>query len=202
MSQVDLNSFNAVTVLARPGDPYVMPDGKMYQEEFREVKADYSVPTVEPSRFRASVQRTLRELPAPPEMVRAISCVFMFTVLGVQDREIRQALNIDAEQLRHIRNHAGYKECFDLVMREFININSDLLDARLAGYAHSALTSVAQVAFQGREEKTRLKAADSLLDRGDVGIRKGVNGKGNASGNSLRIVIYKDENKVDVEIPH
>lgn len=197
---IDLNSFSVMPVLARPGDPYVMPDGKMYQEEFRDIRADYSVPTVEPSRFKSSVQRTLKELPAPPEMVRAISCVFMFTVLGVQDREICHALGIDKEKLRMIRTHLAYKECFDLVMREFININSGLLEARLAGYAHNALTSVAQVAFQGKEEKTRLKAADSLLDRGDVGIRK--NGaKGNVTGNSLRIVFYKDDAKVDVEIP-
>lgn len=197
---VDLNAFAVMPVLARPGDPYVMPDGKMYQEEFREIKADYSTPTVDPSRFRSSTQRALNELPAPSEMVRAIACVFMFTVLGVQDREIRSALSIDAAQLRKIRGHLAYKECFDLVMREFININSDLLEARLAGYAHSALTSVAQVAFQGREEKTRLKAADSLLDRGDVGIRKNA-GKNGVAGNSLRIVFYKDDAKVGVEIP-
>jgi len=199
--KIDLNKFSVMPVLARPGDPYVMPDGKMYQEEFREIRADYSTPTVDPGRFRASVQRTLKELPAPPDMVRAISCVFMFTVMGVQDREICQALEIDKAKLKTIRTHQAYKECFDLVMREFINVNSDLLDARLAGYAHSALTSVAQVAFQGREERTRLKAADSLLDRGDVGVRKNVK-NGNASGNSLRIVFYKDDAKVDVEIPH
>lgn len=197
---IDMNSFAVMPVLARPGDPYVMADGKMFQEEFRDIKADYSVPTVEPSRFKSTVQRALSELPAPPDMIRAVSCVFMFTVLGVQDREICQALGIDKAKLKVIRTHLAYKECFDLVMREFININSDLLEARLAGYAHNALTSVAQVAFQGKEEKTRLKAADSLLDRGDVGIRKNA-GKSNVNGNSLRIVFYKDEAKVDVEIP-
>lgn len=185
--------------LAQVGDPYVTRDGRIIQPELHDLSVDDTVPSMEPKQFTASKQRSLKELPAPPKTMTGIACVFMFTTLGVQDREICEALKITREELDKIRALPAYADSFDIVMREFINVNSKILEARVSGYAHNALTTVAEVAFTGKDERNRLRASTDLLDRGGVGVKKN-DANTVADGNSLRIVIHKAGETVGVEI--
>jgi hypothetical protein len=74
------------------------------------------------------------------------------------------------------------------------------MTARLAGYSHNALSSVAYLAFNSEDEKLRFRASDKLLDRAGIGVQP--NGaKGGAGGkNDFRIVYVNGDAKVDVSI--
>jgi hypothetical protein len=124
----------------------------------------------------------------------------MYTMLGVGDREIADALGIDVRRVEDVRAHSAYKECFDTVVDTFINKNSDLLAARIAAYSHSALDVVGHLAMHGQKEETQLRASTDLLDRA------GVKAKDNAERNSmnnrseLRIIVVDGKKDVSVDV--
>ena len=109
------------------------------------------------SDYKPKRRRTVKDLPAPVATLNAVACVFMYTTLGLGDREIADTLNITTKQLKDVRGHPAYAECFDAITAEFININSDLINARIAAYSHDALTEIANIALNGKEEKNRLR---------------------------------------------
>lgn len=188
--------------LAHYGDPYVTVGGKIIQPETLDAKEDVTKTTASKA-YKSKAKRTIKELPAQPNVLRGISCVFVYTVLGLSDREIGELLGITIANVRDVRKHAGYTEVFDIVSKEFISANSSLLESRIASYANDALTNVHQIAQHGVKEDTKLRANIDLLDRG--GIRpKDVEGRRNQQGAELRIIISKGDalevNGVNVDI--
>jgi hypothetical protein len=193
-----------VAGLPLPGDPLILPDGrKILPDELpgsARVETDAVLgSSMDHRTFRPVKKRTIHELPAPKLMLNAISCVLMYTILGLSDREICELLEIKAGELNKVRNHAGYAECFDTITEEFINANSKLIHARLAAYSNEALTTVANIAT-GKEPKvkpdTKLRAADSILDRAGIGNRSDRDGISVSS--RLQIVISDGEKDVTV----
>lgn len=185
--------------LARPGDPYITPGGVEVQPE--KTAFDKEQPKLTAKNFKPQQRRTVNDLPAPPNVMNGVGAVFAYTVLGVGDREICDVLKITTAQLKSLRNHTAYAEFFDIVSSEFINANSELITARIAAYSHAALTTVADVAFNDPKAKseTRLKAADSLLDRGGFAAKENIL-RGKTGVNDLRIVLIKDDAQVSVDI--
>lgn len=186
--------------LARPGDPYVDSRGNVYQAEVagheKEAKASGEL---SPKTFKPSKKRTMNEMPAPVTVINGVACVFMYTLMGVGDREIADGLGITAAELKHIRNHTAYDECFNAIANEFINVNSDLIQARIAAYGHEALTSVANIAMHGKKDGDKLKASADLLDRGGFGPRENLL-RGSMGKNDLRIVVVDGDKQVNVTI--
>lgn len=186
--------------LARLGDPYVTAGGRVYQPEKNRIDPLEYQPKLNAENFRPQKRRTVNELPAPPNVMNGVGAVFAYTVLGVGDREICDVLKINTKQLKELRAHTAYGEFFDAVANEFISANSDLIVARLAAYSHDALTTVADVAFNpNAKSETRLKAADSLLDRGGFAAKENIL-RGSAGKNDLRIVIVEGNSQVGVDI--
>lgn len=185
--------------LARPGDPYVTPGGKIIEPE--KTAFDKEQMKLTPRSFKPHKRRTVNELPAPVNVMNGVAAVFAYTVMGVGDREICDVLNITSAQMKSLRAHTAYAEFFEIVSNEFINANSDLITARIAAYSHDALSTVAHVAFEDPKAKseTRLKAADSLLDRGGFAAKENIL-RGAAGKNDLRIVVVRDDAQVSVDI--
>src|SRR5258706_11192550 len=154
--------------LARPGDPLITETGMIVYEDSPVDKARQQQHTVNASNFAPKKKRNLKELPGPVSLINAIACVFMYTTLGVGDREIMDALKITSIELKQIKTHSAYDECFEIVTSAFIDANSDLLSSRIASYSHMALTSVAELARGGKKEETRMRASADLLDRAGV----------------------------------
>lgn len=183
------------TALARVGDPLITETGEKVEPDGyangRRLKVEPPPMVLDAASYRPTKKRTLKEMPADVPLINGIGAIFMYTMLGVGDREIAEALKITVEELTDVRNHGAYKECFDLVVQEFINKNSDLLSARIAAYSHSALEVVGSLAVSGKKEETKLRASIDLLDRAGVKA-KDVEAKNaqNRSG-ELRIVIVE-----------
>jgi hypothetical protein len=192
------------TALARVGDPLITDKGaKIHPEGYvngRPLPKEKPSLVLDAITFRPIKKRNLKELPAEVGTINGISAVFMYTMLGVGDREIADALGIDVRRVEDVRAHSAYKECFDTVVDTFINKNSDLLAARIAAYSHSALDVVGHLAMHGQKEETQLRASTDLLDRA------GVKAKDNAERNSmnnrseLRIIVVDGKKDVSVDV--
>jgi UDP-N-acetylmuramyl pentapeptide synthase len=186
--------------LARPGDPYVAPDKSIIEPEPLSRTPAIDVNTkIEPKDFKPNARRTLKDLPADVRMVNACSCIFMYTLMGIGDRQISEALKISITQVHQIREHSAYAECFNLVVGEFINANSDHIQARIAAYSHGALSQTAKIAFMGEKENNKLKASLELLNMAGFS-KKDVAGKGDALMNELRIIMVEGEGTVNVNV--
>lgn len=191
------------TALARVGDPLITDTGQKIDPEGyiagKPVKVEPPALVLDAETFRPNKKRTLRELPAEASLINGVGAIFMYTMLGVGDREIAEAMKITVMQIEEVRKHSAYKECFDIVVDGFINKNSDLLAARVAAYSHSALDVVGTIAMEGKKEESRLRASIDLLDR--AGVKpKDVAARNEANrGNELRIVIVKQDDKTNLE---
>jgi hypothetical protein len=193
------------TALARVGDPLVGPDGrKIDPEGYIGGKPVPKSPSLilEAAEFRPLHKRNLKDLPAEVGTINGVAAVFMYTMLGVGDREIADALRVDVARVEEVRQHTAYRECFDIIVGTFINKNSDLLAARIAAYSHSALDKVGDLSVNATKEETALRASIDLLDR--AGVRpKDVEQKGSITKNELRIIVVdgaKDNVTVNVNM--
>lgn len=184
--------------LAQPGDPYVHALKGVINEDERE---DVKLPAIKAQavEYRPTKKRTLKELPAPVNVLNGIACVFMYTVIGLGDREIAEALKITLEQLRKIRAHTGYAECFEAVTSEFISVNSTMIQARLAAMAPTALENIFQIAQGAKHENVKLRANQDIMGRGGFD-NKDQQGKAGMNRGDLRIVIVAKESEVDVHV--
>lgn len=208
-------------MLARHGDPLVLPDGQIIDPETdldepnpseteAEIEARSALSAgnnaarallqqVNPADFRPTTRRSMRELPAPTGVMNAVSVVFVGTLLGLGDRELAENLRITIEQLQEIRQHTAYNEVFETILTELLNTNSDLIQSRLAAYSHNALTQIHQISSIGKQETNRLRASQDILDR--AGHRpKDSNARNNPGSNTLRIVYTDDQKQTRVEV--
>lgn len=186
--------------LARPGDPYVAPDRTIVPPEPLSRTPAVDVDTrIDPKNFKPNARRTLKDLPADVRMVNACACIFMYTLMGIGDRQISEALKISITQVQQIRDHSAYAECFNLIVGEFVNANSDHIQARLAAYSHGAVSQIAAIAFNGEKENNKLKASNDLLTYAGFN-KKDLNNKGDSLMNELRIVFIENEGNVNVNV--
>lgn len=186
--------------LARPGDPYVTADGRVFHEEgvihpYKDKNGKVDTSAID---FKPSKRRAVKELPAPVKIFNGVACVFVYTMMGVSEFDIAIALGITIENVKDIKKHAAYRETFDCVVGEFINVNSNLLQARIAAYGHEALTGLAHIAINGKAEANQLRANIDLLDRG--GHSKKMDAGKSMGMGELRIVILDKQSKVEVEL--
>lgn len=188
------------TGLALPGDPLVLASGEIV-EPVKDPEPDPAPinKMINPKDFRPSRRRSVKELPASVGVVNACSAVFMYTFLGLTDREIADCLRITSIEVNEVRQMPAYTELFETVLRELINSSSELLEARIAAYSHHAVGTVAALSRNAKHEMVKLKASQDLLDRGGVRI-KGAEERKNLNVSELRIVMIDDEKKVEVNI--
>jgi len=183
--------------LAKWGDPLVNPDGSIVPPDHIKGGVDEALPKLDVKEYKPKRRRTVKDLPAPVPTLNAVACVFMYTTLGLGDREIADTLNISVKQLKDVRSHPAYAECFEAITSEFISINSDLINARIAAYSHDALTEIANIALNGKEEKNRLRGSTYLMNAGGYGDK--TNMGNSAAKNDLRIVIIAKDQDVRIE---
>jgi hypothetical protein len=179
--------------LAKPGDPLITEQGIAIPPDRDGIDLTVQDDQINVKAFKAKKQRSAKDLPAPPPMMKAVACVFMLSVLGLTERETADVLGLNLGDVKSVKASQTYVECFNEVVQELINANSEMLAARLAAYANGAVTNIAQIAKDGKKEETRLRANMDIADRAGVGVQKGVNI--GIAGNGLRIQIIDSGSK-------
>lgn len=190
------------TGLARPGDPLITSRGDILEPNVKPpVKGakTFEQQIIDPSEYRPTKKRNIKELPAAPNVINGVAAVFMYTLLGVGDREIADTLKVTVEQITDLRKHSAYGECFQAIHEEFINASSDLLTSRIAAYSHTALKTVGHLVEHGKKEEVKLRASMDMLDR--AGVRpKDQEQRQQMTRNDLRIIVVDGEKNTDVEL--
>ena len=186
--------------LARPGDPYVGPDQTPIPPEplSRTPVPDVNA-TIDPETFKPMSRRTMKDMSAAPMQLNAIACIFMYTMVGISDREIASTLNISISEVKQVRAIPAYAECFNMVVGEFINANSDHIQSRIAAYGHGALSQVAHTAFYAQKESLKYRASETLLAMGGH-AKNNKNGDRSDAMNELRIVVMENDGSVNVNV--
>jgi hypothetical protein len=149
---------------------------------------------VDPVTFRGRYRKNIDELPAAPNIMTAIGAVMLYTMYGVGDREIANALKCTVIDVEEIRAHPAYGDYLELVGAEIISAESDNLTHRLAAYTHGALDTIAHVSRNGKLENNRLRASIDIMDRGGF-APKAVAEKQVSLKNVLRIQVMDDNGK-------
>jgi hypothetical protein len=187
--------------LARPGDPYVGPDQRVLTPEpiSRTPAIDLDA-KVDPAQLKSSQRRVFKDLPTTVNNLNGIACIFMFTMLGISDREMASALKITIGEVRQVRSMPAYDEVVNMVISEFINANSDSIQSRLAAYMHGAVSQVARIAFTGTKESNVLRASQDILDRGGLSKKDAMTRGNDSLTNELCIKIIKGDQQVNVSL--
>lgn len=191
------------TSLARPGDPLIASNGAKVEPENKPTKKQAQAlkidGVIDAALYRPNKRRILKELPAAPPVISGIGAVFMFTMMGVGDREIADTLGTTVEHINELRSHPAYSECFENILAEFINANSTLITSRIASYAQTAIETVGTLATHAKKEETKLAASKDILDR--AGVRpKDQEHRAAMSVNDLRIIIVDGNRSSDLEV--
>lgn len=197
--------------LARPGDPLVSRNGVLVDPVLpRSAKVLDNLPapigapknntSIDPISFRANRRRNIKDLPAPTNIINGVAALFMYTVLGVGEREIADTLGITTMQLDELRQHTAFGECFNTVIDELISANSDAIQARIASYATKAVDNIFNIAENAEKDETKLRANQDLADRAGIGAKQMAEKKSALQGSSLRIVILDEDKEVSVNL--
>lgn len=188
-----------VPKLARPGDPLITGLGQRVKADKRKTDVEKDQPEITAKTFKSSRQRTLAELPATPQVINGCAIVIMYSIMGLGDREIAMAAKIKHDEVLAVKQHPAYEECFEIIAKEFVNANSELLAARVASYAHDAVTKIADISANGKQESNALRASMHLHDAA-TGTKGGMQG-GSNHVNELRIIVVEgDRTPVDIEM--
>lgn len=181
--------------LAKPGDPLVTSRGVSLLPDRRptEDEHEYEDVPISINNFKATKQRSLKDLPAAVRDMRGIACVLVLTLLGVGDREIADGLGITLGELKSVRAHQGYDECMGMIVEELININSSNLAARIAAMSQKAMGQVFDIAMFAKKDETKLAANKDILDRSGAGVKE-LNAKRGLTDRALHIVMIDDDN--------
>lgn len=184
--------------LARVGDPLVLADGRVIEPipagGVKVEKVD-----ARPHDYKATKRRNIADLSAKPAVLNGIGVVLVYTLLGVGDREIAEALRIHVNKVKEVRKHPTYTEIFSLIQDEYINANSELIQARIASYGSTAVDTAADVMMDAKgKAPVRLKAAEDFVEWG--GYSKSNNVKGGAGMEALRILVTKGDDKTEISI--
>lgn len=149
--------------------------------------------------YRPRTVRNLKDLPAEGNLMKGLSVIFVLTLLGISDNDICAELKVTREELDVLRKGRGYKETFEMVLSELINVNSQAMVGRLTAYSNHALQELVNISFNSKKEGVRMSGVKDILDRAGVG-KAFMSEHEKRAANELRIVIEKaDEAQVKFE---
>lgn len=116
------------------------------------------------SRLVIAVQRRLRDLPENTKTMNGIAAVLGYTLFGLSDDDIAEAIGTTAERIQSIRSMPSYQ----LLRSDAITnvISAEQADVRELFVKHSrkAVNTVVE-GMSAKRTSDRLKAAGDILDR-------------------------------------
>lgn len=186
--------------LAKPGDPLVNQRGEQLTEERDNAPSAVEIKTItEPKDYKPAHRTVLKELPAPVKAMNLVAVIFMYTLYGIGDNELSEAIGISIDDIIKVRETRAYGETFDTMMKEFISANSEFMECRIAAYSGGALSKVASLSQNGKKEETQLAASRDILDRGGFRPQDQLS-KSQSPMNELRITITNTSENIEADI--
>jgi hypothetical protein len=204
--------MSGIIELADEGDPYVDTRGNIIQEKRVE---DKDLQPIEDKRkilpafsqFSVVKETTLDNLPEPDKQQQSvIAAVIGLRLLGLDTVTIADVMGASLPQIQSIVKLPATQVTFEKLYQNVINVNSDLIQGRVASHMHRAVDTVVDLMNDiDTRDDVRLKAAQDILDRGGTNADQFFNDEvqSNQSDDELLITITNEkdkESKVTVDI--
>jgi hypothetical protein len=155
--------------LAEPNSPLVLADGTKIDPStgnvVRERRDFYEVPSnTQAQKIVARVNRSIVDLPAPPEKMNYISLVIMYKLMGLNDKDVALATKTTLEQVENVQTLSIYDDCLAQIRDAVVQHEGESVKARFAQRSRHAAERVFDL-LQSEDEKVALLASKDVLDR-------------------------------------
>lgn len=151
-------------------EPLVLADGTRIDVRSGEIEKPKRIPIAPPSSYEiihsdAAVARRVDDLPVPPKQLNAISVVLIYTMLGVNDQAMSDAVGVSIEVIQKIRQSDGYRRVFDAVVEQINESDQEYVRNLFVRGGKVAAAKVLDL-VDSENEATAIMAAKDVLDRG------------------------------------
>lgn len=146
-----------------------LADGRKIGADGKEIKPKR--PMIEiPSANRAQdmvirANKRIADLPAMPDKMNGLSVVLTYTLFGLADTEIALATGLTVEQIEAVREHDAYKSLLDILHRNVVEADADIVRRTITQHTAAAVANVVDK-MSSDDSKVSLKASQDILDRG------------------------------------
>ena len=111
-------------------------------------------------------RKRIHDLPVPPKQMNTISLVLMYSLFGLDQKDIANILSINIEQLQNIKMNDAYTTMSETIVNTIVE--SDTSSIRDMFAMHSRSSAKLMVDTVNNNEMgitTRMTAANNILDR-------------------------------------
>lgn len=144
------------------------------------------------------IKRSLADMPVPPQQLNAISVICLYTLIGLSDRDIAEAVKLDVDRVERIKMLDAYSTVYDYVTKAIIDEEAEDVRHLFAAHARGAARSIVDLASDpDGNSAVRLKASQDILDRAGHRPADVVQIKGQLD-QTLRIVYVNEEPSGDI----
>ena len=113
---------------------------------------------------KVRVSRKISDLPDTPRIMNAIAVVMGYTLFGLDDESIAEAVKLKPDQVDRIKKSDPYSQMYDAVVRSVMDAETDVVREFISRNAKAA-ASVMVEAMGAGNRADRMAAARDILDR-------------------------------------
>jgi uncharacterized protein YqgV (UPF0045/DUF77 family) len=132
-------------------------------EEQCEEEEDVST-SLNPSRLVIPVKKKLRDLPESTRTMNGISAVLCYSLFGLNDDDIAEAIGTTIERIANIRALPSYVTMRNDVITNVISAEQNDVRELFVKHSRKAVNTVVE-GMDAKRTSDRLKAASDILDR-------------------------------------
>lgn len=191
--------------LPSPGDPLIIGTNQVYDpvnpidaEETHLSVSEYATRNnIINFKHFAPIKVLLKDNLPEPEFKEqtAVTTVVAMRLLGLDLVDIADVLNTDLRTINNILEKESVQKTFELMLKNIISHNANIVQGRISSYANSAVSVVNDLMTDEEVQPiVRLKAAQDFLDRSGLEADQFFKdpNKDNQSDNQLEIIITRD----------
>lgn len=188
--------------LAKQDEPLVLADGTRINPSdgtvMRDAPTYVEIPTHrDAQQIVAATRRKLGDLPDVPARINPLSCVLMYTVLGLSEQDIAIALGTTTVQVGRIKTLDAYTQLYNDLINSLVDNEIADVRAYIASHAKHSAKRIVEFAKQTNDSVLAFGAAKDILDRSGNRAADIVEHRHKLEGGLTVIHVRKTETKDD-----
>lgn len=111
-------------------------------------------------------RKRIHDLPVPPEQMNTLSLVLMYSLFGLEDKDIANVLSISIDQLQNIKMNDAYNNLSTTIVNTIVESDSNAIRDMFAMNSRNSAQLFVDTVNNGEMGiSTRMTAANNILDR-------------------------------------
>ncbi len=149
-------------------------------------------------RVNRAIRIGIAELPAEPRALTTVGVVWLYYTLGLSDYDIATATGLTVAQVESIKGLSMFDTVQNMLMQNVTKLGEEDIHQRIASLAPRSLDTIEDILDDDEAEaSTRLRAAESLLDRAGYAPKQMVEHKHKHEGGL--IIKYVEDKTIDAK---